>query len=122
MPICAAVDGTVTGATPTGCGGNMVVSLHDKGPQTRSFHVVRYAEGLHAGQHVGEGQTVSCVGVTGTCTTGPHLHYESIVNGEHVDPLSIPVDNSGEVLSGSELLAFEALRDRVDVGRALQQH
>lgn len=121
-PIYAAADGTVTSATPTGCGGNMVVILHDKGLQTRYFHASRYAEGLHAGQHVSQGQTVSYVGVTGTCTTGPHLHYETIVNAEHVDPLSIPADNSGKVLSGPELLAFEALRDRVDVGRAQQQH
>ena len=118
-PIYAAADGVVASATPTGCGGNMVVIQHDKGFMTRYFHASRYAPGLHAGQQVTQGETVSYVGVTGTCTTGPHLHYETLINGEHVDPLSIPVEDAKRArLEGATMQAFIKERDRIDQARA----
>lgn len=122
-PIYAAADGTVSTASPNKCGGNWVIIDHDKGMQTRYFHLSRYADGLHAGQHVTQGETVGYVGVTGTCTTGPHLHYETLVKGEHIDPLSIPVD-SGTVkrLEGAAIQGFMHERDRIDVARAQQAY
>ena len=120
-PIYAAADGIVTNASPTNCAGNMIMIDHDKGMQTRYFHSRNYAAGLHVGQHVKQGETVGYVGVTGICTTGPHLHYETLVNGEHVDPLSIPVeDSSRKTLDPGLLAAFKRERDRVDVARANQ--
>ena len=120
-PIYAAADGIVTNASPTNCAGNMIMIDHDKGMQTRYFHSRNYAEGLHVGQHVKQGETVGYVGVTGICTTGPHLHYETLVNGEHVDPLSIPVeDSSRKTLDPGLLAAFKRERDRVDLARADQ--
>jgi len=120
-PIYAASPGTVSTATPNGCGGNWVIIDHDKGMQTRYFHLSRYAAGLHAGQAVQQGETIGYVGVTGTCTTGPHLHYEVHMNGEAVDPLSIlpAVDTQQRrALTGPDLEAFEKVRDRIDVSRA----
>lgn len=120
-PVFAAANGTVTGATPTGCGGNMVVIQHDNGWITRYFHLSRYAEGLHEGQRVEQGFTVGLSGTTGTCTTGPHLHYELRINGEPVDPLSVKTDdNEKKRLDASVLQAFMRQRDRVDVARAQQ--
>ena len=122
-PIYAAADGTVSTASPNKCGGNWVIIDHQNAMQTRYFHLSRYAEGLHAGQHVTQGETVGYVGVTGTCTTGPHLHYETLVKGEHIDPLSIPVE-SGTVkrLEGSAIQGFMRERDRIDVARAQQAY
>ncbi|HUD29129.1 MAG TPA: M23 family metallopeptidase, partial [Novosphingobium sp.] len=85
----------------------------------RYFHLSRYAEGLRAGQQVGQGFTIGYVGTTGTCTTGPHLHYEIHVNGEKVDPLSLQPDPSeSKALTGAQMQAFEKVRDRIDVSRA----
>lgn len=119
-PIYAAANGTVTSATPNNCAGNMVVIQHANGMETRYFHLIHYAEGLHAGQQVPQGTTIGFVGVTGICTTGPHLHYEIHMNGERVDPQSVQPDTGSErkSLSGADLEAFERVRDRIDVVRA----
>lgn len=120
-PVYAAAAGVVTGATPTGCGGNMAVVTHDNGWVTRYFHLSKYAEGMHEGQRVEQGFTLGLSGTTGSCTTGPHLHYEVRINGEPVDPLSIKTDDSvRKTLSGTEHAAFIKQRNRVDVARAEQ--
>lgn len=122
-PIYAAAEGTVSSASPSKCAGNMVIIQHANGLETRYFHLSRYADGLHAGEKVQQGFTVGFVGNTGTCTTGPHLHYETHVNGEKVDPLSIPVDDSKrKLLEGSLLAGFMRERDRIDVARSQQAY
>jgi murein DD-endopeptidase MepM/ murein hydrolase activator NlpD len=116
-PIYAAANGVITSASPSTCAGNMVIMKHDNGWETRYFHLSRYADGLVAGLRVNQGFTVGFVGNTGTCTTGPHLHYEVHINGEKVDPQSIPTE-AGVALSGDGLKAFLKERDRIDVARA----
>lgn len=118
-PIYAAAAGTVTSASPSKCAGNMVIIQHDKGMETRYFHLSRYADGLHPGEAVAQGFTIGYVGTTGTCTTGPHLHYEIHINGEKIDPLSIqPTESQSKSLTGPDLERFEKVRDRIDVSRA----
>lgn len=120
-PIYAASAGTITSASPSKCGGNMVVMKHDNGWETRYFHCSRYADGLHSGQRVAQGETIGYVGNTGTCTTGPHLHYEVHIDGQKVDPLSVKTDDSKRKrIEGGALQAFMRQRDRVDVARAEQ--
>jgi murein DD-endopeptidase MepM/ murein hydrolase activator NlpD len=116
-PIYAAAAGVITSASPSTCAGNMVIMKHDNGWETRYFHLSRYADGLVAGLRVNQGFTIGLVGNTGTCTTGPHLHYEVHINGEKVDPQSIPTE-AGVALSGDGLKAFLRERDRIDVARA----
>ncbi len=118
-PVFAAADGVVIGATPTGCGGNMAVLQHDNGWVTRYFHLSHYAPGLHDGQRVIQGETIGLSGTTGTCTTGPHLHYELRINGEPVDPMSVPMDDKQKKkLEPAAMQAFIAQRNRVDVARS----
>lgn len=120
-PIYAAADATVVSASPSRCAGNMAVLSHESGYQTRYFHLSRYADGLAPGQKVPQGFTIGYVGNTGTCTTGPHLHYEVHVNGEKVDPLSIKTDDGKRVtMDPAQLVNFMKARDRVDVARAKQ--
>ncbi len=117
-PVYAAADAVVIGATPTGCGGNMAVLQHDNGWVTRYFHLSKYADGLHNGQRVTQGYTIGLSGTTGSCTTGPHLHYELRIEGEPVDPMSVKTDSGRKGLEGSAIAAFMQQRDRVDVARA----
>ena len=91
---------------------------HDNGWQTRYLHLSRDAEGLAAGQRVAQGFTIGLVGNTGTCTTGPHLHYEVHIDGQKVDPLSIRTESGRKGLDGAARAAFIQQRDRVDVARA----
>lgn len=116
-PIYAAASGTVSSASPSTCAGNMVIIRHDNGWETRYFHLSRYADGLVAGSRVTQGSTIGDVGNTGTCTTGPHLHYEVHINGEKVDPLSIDT-GSAKRLEADALSAFKKERDRIDSARA----
>ncbi len=119
-PIYAAADGTITSASPSRCAGNMVTMRHDNGWATRYFHLSRYADGLTAGQRVQQGFTIGFVGNTGTCTTGPHLHYEVHIDGQKVDPLGITTESGRKALDGASRAAFLQQRDRVDVARARQ--
>lgn len=116
-PIYASAGGTVTSASPSGCAGNMVIMKHDNGWETRYFHLNQYAPDIAAGTRVEQGHQLGGVGNTGTCTTGPHLHYEVHIDGEKVDPETIPTE-AGEALQGDVLKAFIAERNRIDVARA----
>ena len=118
-PIYASAAGNVTTASPSSCAGNMVILKHDNGWETRYFHMLHYAPDIHVGGRVEQGHELGVVGVTGICTTGPHLHYEVHINGEKVDPETIPTEQ-GEKLSGAALAAFTKERDRIDVAKAHQ--
>lgn len=116
-PVYAAAAGVVTSSSPSACAGNMAILQHDNGWETRYFHLSRYADGMAPGLRVTQGETIGYVGTTGTCTTGPHLHYEVHIGGEKVDPESIKTEQ-GKLLSGDALAAFIRERDRIDVARA----
>jgi murein DD-endopeptidase MepM/ murein hydrolase activator NlpD len=118
-PIYASGNGTITSVSPSACAGNMVVMRHDNGWETRYFHLHQYAPDLVPGLKVMQGHVLGGVGNTGTCTTGPHLHYEVHIDGEKVDPESIPTEE-GQRLTGEAFAAFLKERDRIDVARASQ--
>ncbi|MCB2061893.1 MAG: M23 family metallopeptidase [Novosphingobium sp.] len=116
-PIYAAADATVMSASPSRCAGNMAILTHDNGYQTRYFHLSRYATGLHPGQKVHQGETIGYVGNTGTCTTGPHLHYEVHISGKKIDPLSVDTGEA-KTLSPALVKSFYGVRDSIDEARA----
>jgi murein DD-endopeptidase MepM/ murein hydrolase activator NlpD len=82
-PVRATADGTVTVAGWNGGYGNMVEISHGNGFATRYGHMS--AIDVRVGQHVKIGQLVGRIGSTGR-STGPHLHYETRIDGEAVDP------------------------------------
>lgn len=69
--------------------GNYVSVQHGNGFQTRYLHLSRIAKGIKPGVVVSRGRTIGYVGSTGL-STGPHLHYEVIKNGRHLNPLNVP--------------------------------
>ncbi len=85
-PVAAAAGGTVVFAGPSGSGwGNLVVVAHGQGVRTRYAHLSRID--VRAGRRVVTGQTVGLVGASGEAS-GPHLHFEVLVRGANVDPLT----------------------------------
>ncbi len=119
-PIYASGEGQIEFAGPKGPNGNFVKLRHTNGWETLYLHMNRFAQGIVEGAHVAQGQQIGEIGTTGR-STGPHLHYEVHINGEQVDPLDVPTDNAAaKALDTRDLLAFEAVRDRVDVSRAQQ--
>jgi murein DD-endopeptidase MepM/ murein hydrolase activator NlpD len=82
--IVAARAGTVVHAGPMGTYGNLVIIDHGNGFSTAYAHQTRVA--TSDGARVSAGQVIGYVGSTGA-STGPHLHYETRVNGEPVDPM-----------------------------------
>jgi septal ring factor EnvC (AmiA/AmiB activator) len=82
-PIRAAKAGSVVFAGRQGGYGNLVLINHGDGVTTAYAHLSRFA--VSSGSSVGQGQTIGAVGMTGN-TTGPHLHFETRVNGRAVNP------------------------------------
>ncbi|MER9749686.1 M23 family metallopeptidase [Mesorhizobium sp. M0140] len=111
-PIIAAGNGTVEKVGWAGGYGKQIIIRHANGYETSYNHQSAFAKGIEPGVHVRQGQTIGFLGQTGLAT-GPHLHYELIVNGTKVDPMRVrlPV---GKVLKGDDLVAFKRERDRID--------
>jgi murein DD-endopeptidase MepM/ murein hydrolase activator NlpD len=85
-PVYATADGTVDSAGWNGDYGNMVVISHRFGLVTRYAHLSAFS--VHPGERVQRGEVIGQIGSTGR-TTGPHLHYELLVNGQLTNPLTL---------------------------------
>ncbi len=111
-PIIAAGNGTVTKAEWDGGYGRRTEIQHPNGYVTAYNHQSRFAAGVKPGARVRQGQVIGYVGSTGL-STGPHLHYEVIVNGHFVDPMKIRVPR-GKELDGRALAEFKRQREQTD--------
>ncbi len=111
-PIMATANGVVTKRGPNGGLGNAVEIRHARGWVTRYGHLSRFARGISVGSRVAQGEVIGYVGMTGLAT-GPHLHYEMIVNGRHVDPLSVDIPAGEPVPSESRGVWSEQMRPRL---------
>jgi murein DD-endopeptidase MepM/ murein hydrolase activator NlpD len=111
-PILAGGDGVVEKIGRRGGYGRSIVLKHLHGYETTYNHMSGYAKGLKRGDQVVQGQVIGYVGTTGL-STGPHLHFEVLVNGRFVDPMKIRVPR-GKELQGAEMVAFTQERERID--------
>ena len=102
-PIMAAGDARVSFVGWQNGYGRTVILDHGNGITTLYAHMSRFA-GFRVGQRVSQGQTIGYVGATGLAS-GPHLHYEFRVRGQHRDPLTVTMPPP-EPLGGDEMLAF----------------
>jgi len=112
-PIMASGSGTIVLAKWCGGGGNCVKIKHNSTYQTIYAHMKSFARGIKAGKKIRQGQIIGYVGSTGM-STGPHLHYEVIVNGKKVDSRKLKLP-SGKILKDNERKLFEIHRIKTDV-------
>ncbi|MDA9725831.1 peptidoglycan DD-metalloendopeptidase family protein [Candidatus Pelagibacter sp.] len=112
-PIMASGDGIIKKAGWCGGGGNCVKIKHNSTYQTVYAHMSKFARGIKPGVRVKQGQTIGYVGSTGK-STGPHLHYEVIVNGKKVNSQKLKLP-SGKILKGKERKLFETKKIKLDV-------
>ena len=111
-PILAAGDGTVEQVGRQGGYGNYVRIRHANGYATAYGHMSRYADGVAPGVSVKQGQIIGYVGSTGM-STGPHCHFEVLVNNNFVNPMTVPVPR-GLQLEGRQLAEFQRERNRIE--------
>jgi len=123
-PVVATADATVVSARYSGGGGNTVTLRHAGGYESRYLHLSAFGPGIRAGVRVSQGQLIGRVGSTGLAT-GPHLHYELMRNGTHVNPVAEQKRNPpGQPIAPSERAAYAAVRAELDqrfVGAAAPQ-
>ena len=112
-PIMASGSGTVVRARWCGGGGNCVKIKHNSTYQTVYAHMKSFAKGIKEGRKVRQGQIIGYVGSTGL-STGPHLHYEVIVNGKKVNSQKLKLP-SGKILKGEARKVFEIERIKTDL-------
>ena len=112
-PIVASGSGTITRIKWCGGGGNCIKIKHNSTYSTIYAHMKNFAKGIKAGKKVKQGQIIGYVGSTGM-STGPHLHYEVIVNGKKVNSQKLKLP-SGKILKDDERKQFEIHRIKTDV-------
>jgi len=110
-PVVAAGSGTVIKAEFTSGYGRRIEVQHANGYVTAYSHLSGFARGITAGVRVTQGQVIGYLGQSGLAT-GPHLHYEIIINGNFVDPMAIKLARTRE-FDGKMLAAFKRERDRI---------
>ena len=112
-PIMASGSGVIKKAGWCGGGGNCVVIKHNSTYQTIYAHMSKFAKGIRGGVRVKQGQTIGYVGSTGK-STGPHLHYEVLINGKRVNSQTLKLP-SGKILKGNERKIFETKKIKLNV-------
>ena len=112
-PIMASGDGLIKKVGWCGGGGNCIVIKHNSTYQTVYAHMSKFAKGIRSGVRVKQGQTIGYVGSTGK-STGPHLHYEVIVNGKKINSQTLKLP-SGKILKGEKRKIFETKKIKLDV-------
>ena len=112
-PIMASGDGKIIRARWCGGGGNCIKIKHNATYSTVYAHLKNFARGIKEGVKVKQGQTIGYVGSTGM-STGPHLHYEVIVNGKKINSQTLKLP-SGKILKGKEREFFEIKKIKLDV-------
>ena len=112
-PIMASGDGKVIRARWCGGGGNCIKIRHNSTYSTVYAHLKNFARGIREGVRVTQGQIIGYVGSTGM-STGPHLHYEVIVNGKKVNSQKLKLP-SGKVLKNKERELFEVSKIKLNV-------
>jgi len=111
-PIMAAGSGVIEEAGRKGEYGNYIRIRHANGYKTAYGHMLRLAPGVSEGVKVRQGQIIGYVGTTGL-SSGPHVHFEVLVNNSFVDPMSIQVPRERQ-LNGRQLADFQKERARID--------
>jgi murein DD-endopeptidase MepM/ murein hydrolase activator NlpD len=104
-PILAAGDGRVVAASRTAPNGNYLIIQHGSQVTTRYLHLHKFGPGIKQGMRVKQGQVIGYVGATGWAT-GPHLHYEFVVNGVHQNPRTVKLPQ-GEPIPRGEMAKFK---------------
>ena len=112
-PIMASGSGTITRARWCGGGGNCIKIKHNSTYETIYAHMKAFAKGIREGKKVKQGQIIGYVGSTGL-STGPHLHYEVLINGKKVNSQKLKLP-SGKILRGEERKKFEIDRIKIDL-------
>ena len=110
-PVMAAGEGVVQRAGRAGGYGNLVEIRHRSGITTRYGHLRAFGKGIRSGTRVSQGQVIGYVGATGLAS-GPHLHYEFLVNGTPRDSRRVALGN-GEPVSPALKAVFLVERDRL---------
>jgi murein DD-endopeptidase MepM/ murein hydrolase activator NlpD len=114
-PVHAASDGKVVGAAPNAGYGNWIRIAHAHNVATVYGHLSEFAPGISAGVEVHRGQVIGFVGNTGR-STGPHLHFEVIKDGQAIDPLTFPETKRAR-LEGVDLESFRKLVRQFEAAR-----
>ncbi len=91
--------------------GNVIVLKHNNGISTVYGHLSRFADGLHRGEKVTQGDIIGFVGMTGLAT-GPHLHYEFLLNGEHRDPMTVALPKA-DPIKDQDKSAFDTISNQL---------
>lgn len=105
-PIYAAGDGVLEYAGRFSSYGNYIRIRHNSQLKTAYAHMHRLGKGMKVGARVGQGDVIGYVGTTGR-STGPHLHYEVMLNSKQVNPKSVNLP-TGEQLTGKEFQKFKS--------------
>ena len=111
-PIYAAGSGTIEYLGRNGGYGRYIRIRHNGSLKTAYAHMSGYARGLGRGSRVQQGQVIGYVGTSGR-STGPHLHYEVLMENRQVNPLTLDLP-SGRKLEGAELAAFQRIVAAMD--------
>ena len=112
-PIMASGSGVITRARWCGGGGNCIKIKHNSTYETVYAHMKNFARGIKEGLKVKQGQIIGYVGSTGK-STGPHLHYEVIINGKKINSQKLKLP-SGKTLKSDERKVFEVVKIKLDV-------
>ncbi len=111
-PVLASGNGTIEEVGHKGYYGNYIRIRHANGYHTAYGHMTRFASGVETGVKVRQGQVIGYVGSTGL-SSGPHLHFEVLVNSRFVDPMSIQVPRERK-LEGKDLGEFQKEHARIE--------